>query len=776
MPAPAQHPVFANEFEGQRAFFSSFRIDPEVALSHNTDGVHNGNLLEFKTHIADLNSVLFQAVKYLSKLRVRGVDVPAHILLVDLTQRSVYRFASADYDLELHALYNTAASRENRGFRTRSIPEVVLDYENPAAAQVVTQWLRDASIHRVRMTADCVVAWAERYYREVPGSGKADLLRTDPRQPGELRRPRHFTLQLHPFAGDSYAAFAHILDRLNDKLKKIELGAFYTPAPYVLKATELLRKAIERVPPGNDYVILDRCAGTGNLERFLSDEELSHVIVNTIEEFEYLELSRAFGDRVRAIIPPTHSSGDPHRGFLRNGDALSEAFVLGDAGRVIRDYVNDPKCTIILFENPPYVGVSPVEAQKDEGRGAFGWKTSWLRGQMRAALANRDTARARDTAADDLANVFIWSAFEHYLRQPTDSYVVFSPAKYFKTQALASEKRFLGGFLFNRKHFHAEKAAGISVIWWANECEPGALPGARRTEFPLEVFDVDRVGRLVAGSADGAAPESVIVRTAARRLSSLYAPLPDSTETSPSVACETNGTEAHRASASPPVRSEDTIGYLVAKMFTFENQDMNGTLTRCARYDGGGMYLTKENYLSALPLFATCRFPAEGKFWLRAVVAGTADNGDNFSGDADFLKSCLIYAALSRHNKCLSFTGSDGVAYRNELCLDTGTVASVELAARRLTALEAELLEQWQKVLEAAKKTDRYDAGKMYGLYQIELELNTSHKEPKTSGRGDVTVYDYPALNGDAKTLKAMLNAYHAEVITPKLWEYGLLK
>lgn len=33
-----------------------------------------------------------------------------------------------------------------------------------------------------------------------------------------------------------------------------------------------------------------------------------------------------------------------------------------------------------------------------------------------------------------MGNVFIWTAFEHYLRQPTDSYILFSPVKYWKAQ------------------------------------------------------------------------------------------------------------------------------------------------------------------------------------------------------------------------------------------------------------------------------------------------------------------------------------------------------
>ena len=68
------------------------------------------------------------------------------------------------------------------------------------------------------------------------------------------------------------------MDKLNDTIQKKNLGAFYTPEPYVDKSIELVREAIAKVPQGNDYIILDRCAGTGNLEKRLTDEELSHCI------------------------------------------------------------------------------------------------------------------------------------------------------------------------------------------------------------------------------------------------------------------------------------------------------------------------------------------------------------------------------------------------------------------------------------------------------------------------------------------------------------------
>lgn len=768
---------YSNEADGQFDFFKEFGIDASTALLANTDGVHNGNLLEFKVAINDVNQVLFQAIKYLARLRVNGHNVPANILLVDLNALTVYAYDARDYVDEFHQTFTTAASRDNKGFRAKSKPLVIKDYLSAGAQRVVTL-LRQNEFVPIHITEDCVVAWAERFYREVKGSNKATFLNNDQAKGplGELKDPRHFKGLIHPYPGDSYAEFSHILDRLNDKLKKIELGAFYTPAPYVVKSHELLREAIDRVPAGNDYVIIDRCAGTGNLQRFLTDDELSHCIVNTYEQFEYLELAREFGQRVRAVIPPTYKAGDPKYGLLLNGDALSDRFVLGVPGsdgarvpNVIQEYLDDPTCTVILFENPPYADVAGMEAQKHTGRSSFGWKDSWVRQQMEAEWGK--TKSANNRAIRELTNLFIWSAFRYYLRQPTDSYVVYSPTKYFKSQGLV-EKRFIRGFLFNRRHFHATKDAGVSVILWANEDEKG------RSEYPLVPFDINKkTGELVAGAVhrENPGPAEVVVKTTSVLLSSLYDTRTKVTD-EPGIVCEPNGVETSRkAFATNPIWGPDVIAYLVADAAAFEQTDLRTVLTRVSIFSAtNGFPLRSDNYLAKLPLFAVGRFPSEGRFWVRGVVNRSADNGDNFSHDNDFVKACLLFTTLAYHNKVRSFTGSDGRAYRNELCLDKDTLASRDLATFNLTPQEKDLIEQWQKVRDLARATAKHVDGRSYGVYQIDQDLNTTKRV--LVGREMKTIYDYPELNGEIRTLKAMTMQYHADAIAPRCWEYGLLK
>ena len=302
LPAP-----YSDETAGQLAFYSAFQayLPPisEMLVAH-TDGVVGGNLLEFKLAINDTPAVLFQAVKYLSKLRMTGRSVPRHILLVDLNARRIRVYDAADYRDAIHQTFASAASRSTDGFTIVRDPEVIEDYIGTGAARVIEVLKSDEYIP-IDISQECVVPWAERYYREVPGSTKEHLLA----ETGELRKPVKFHRYITAYDGPDWSEFKRILDRLNDKLKKIELGAFYTPEPYVRKSHELVERAISRVPAGNDYVIIDRCAGTGNLQRGLDEipcpgcsgplaaeahSVLAHCIVNTYEKFEYLELLREF--------------------------------------------------------------------------------------------------------------------------------------------------------------------------------------------------------------------------------------------------------------------------------------------------------------------------------------------------------------------------------------------------------------------------------------------------------------------------------------------------
>ena len=745
--------IFDTEREGQLHFFQNFGInlDENDVLIANTDGVYNGNIFEFKPNINNTQQVLFQAIKYCSRLRITGHPIPKNILLVSLNQSKMYVFDSEDYFDEIHKIYYGGASRNNDGFEIIKSPKEI-QYSTDVGADKVLKLLRENYYTKIRIDEDCIVGWAEKFYRENLTAKKGDFL--DDRDGGEIRKPIKFKDYILPFKEKTNLKFKYLMDKLNDNLMKKELGAFFTPPAYAKKSVELVRQAIKLVPKDNDYIILDRCAGTGSLEVKLSDEELSHTIVSTYEYYEYKILLERLNGRVRHIIPPTDDNVKFSAGFVVNADALSEDFVNNE---IIKQYINNPKCTVILFENPPYAESGAVQTNKIRVRKGASWKNTFILQEMKKEI--------KGTPTNDLANAFVWSGFKFYLRQPTDSYILFDNPKYWKSQNIV-DKKFNGGYIFNRNYFHADKSA-VACIWWQNIPE-------KKEQLNLQIIDIDN--KSLFNFDHEYAGLKGLGKLNLKKVHNLPSKLYDKrkVENHPQgTISQWNGYEYKKDTGIRvnPIYSKDIIGYLIVQSFLFENPRLKTNLTRHIMFNGNGAYLWKDNYLEKLPLFAAGKYPIEDRWYENGTIYKTSDGGDKYTKDKDFLKSCFIFTCLSRYNKCISFTGSDKRFYKNELCFDKGTLATEQLEKFKLNSDEKELTKIWESIFAEARKTKNYNKKLAYGPYQIEIEMNTSYKD-----ENDKTVYDYPTLNGELENLKKKLKVYYAKYITPKLFEYELLK
>lgn len=738
--------IYATEREGQEAFFKNFGINPESALIENTDGVWNGNLLEFKKTISDTGKVLFQCVKYLSKLRISGRSVPRNIVMIDLNRRIAYVYDAQDFYEEIHIVYCGSASLNNDGFNAKGIAPKKIDYADSLGADELKQILRSDEYVKIRIDENCIVGWAERYYRENPKASKGSFIGDDGEYSceGEIRRPVVFKRFIVPYEGETNEKFKYLMDKLNDRLKKKKLGAFYTPEAYAEKAHELLQMAIARVPEGNDYVIIDRCAGTGNLEAVFTDEELSHCILSTYEYFEYKVLFERLGDKVRHIVPPTEQNIDYVDGLIVNADAMSKEFV---ENPVIRRYVDDPKVTVIMYENPPYQDSSSITLGDKDDREKTNRKESFVATKMSAEKKFGIQTR-------ELSNLFIWSAFEYYLRNPEDSYIVFSPIKYWKSVGLA-EKEYIDGFIFNRKHFHATPSS-IGCILWGNK-------SSHHETLNLPAFDIENEKLKYI--------KHISTKIGHKSFEPFYDKrvLPEDVETT--VCCNSDGTESNKKCSKKIRCGSNIIGYLRATgvLLNPNNYALTSAIGTGV-WALGGFYLRSDNYLIKLPLFCAKMFPQD-EWYETDVYFNTSDGGDRYTRDNGFLKSCLIYTCLSRYNKCLSFNGSDGRFYRNELCFHKDALANVDLKKFKLDADEKELLEVWGRVLDKAEKTGKMVDSFTYGPYQIEQEINTFVKTE--DGKN---VYDYPELNSELNTLKVLLKKYYTTHIREKMFEYELVK
>lgn len=763
---------FITEREGQIDFFNTFlpRIDPTLTtddlLADNNDGVLNGNLLEFKLNISDLNAHLFQCIKYLSALRVKGKPVPANIVIVGLNSETAYLYHSEDYLSEIEKVYSGSASKNTSGF-VGSSP--VSKYEfgaNPIDADNLIKKLKETAFTKIHIDENCIVGWANSFYKVKPNARKEDFLGDDTgkhKTIGEIRNPDVFKDFIYPYTGKSNVKFEYLMDKLNDDLNKKDLGAFYTPIPYAEKSHELLRMAIDRVPEGNDYVIIDRCAGSGNLEKTLTDEELSHCILSTIEYYEYKVLQEILGSKVRHIIPPVEANDTFTAGMVKGADALSKEYI---DNPIIKKYIDDEKCTIILFENPPYAETTSAEHQrKGHGKKSSAWKKGYIATEMK-----KDPS-VKGAASNDLGNAFIWSGFEYYLRQDTDSYVVYSPVKYWKVQHLVT-KRFIKGYGFNRRWFHADIDAFIMVALWSNEDDTSTK------NVQVEGFNYDPTSNSLISA--GMFPVNKVLNS----VSKVYydkRPIPASSRGG--ILCGLNGLEkSGGVQRNKPVYSPEIVGYLVSHSSGFDNPDLDSSLLVAGRYDGNGFYLRKDNYLEKLPLFCMSRYITYNRAWTeRARIMKSADGAASFNKDVasgkldQWLRKCLLFTCLEMQNHMRTFTGSDGRFYRNELCLDTTngpTLASKDIILLKANKDEKQLIEQFEQLMTHVKATKEYNNNLTYGVYQIAKEIDTSYKDPAT----DKTVWNNELVHADLQTLKTLVKEYYNKEIVPNLFEYEFLK
>ena len=764
---------FTLERQGQIDFFERFlpRIDSEILieqlLDDNNDGVLNGNLLEFKLRISDLNSVLFQCIKYLSSLRIKGKPIPSNIIIVDLNSETAWVFDSKEYLDEIEKVYIGGASKDNKGFVGRTFKDKLIYSENIDSEKLINL-LRTNTYTKIHLDEDCIVGWATSFYKSVPTARKEDFLGDEKgkhKKIGEIREPKLFKDYIYPYKAQSNVKFNYLMDKLNDFLLQKNLGAFYTPSAYVDKAVELLRSAISNVPEGNDYIILDRCAGTGNLESGLSDEELSHCIVSTIEYYEYKVLQELIGSKVRHIVPPTEQADTFNAGLVNGADALSKEYL---DNPIIKKYIDNPKCTIILFENPPYAETTSIEHQKrGVGTKSSEWKQSYVVEEMKKSIKGK----SKGMASNDMGNAFIWSAFEYYLRQPTDSYIVFSPVKYWKAQHLI-KKKFVKGFAANRRHFHTNIDACILIAHWQN------INDIHTDRFSVPAYNIDKKGELV--QAENLLTIARIETTYSQKY---FDKRKFDTDINEGILSALDGTEYQGKTRSVnPIQNDNLLGYMAVYSSGFDNPDLHSSLLSCARYDGHGFFVRKDNYLEKLPLFAASRYITYNRFWTeRARIMKSGDGSERFSRDIkkgkleQFLLKCLLFTTLEMQNHMRTFIGSDGRYYRNELCLDNTngeTLASSDLKKLKMGSEELSLISQWNTVLEWAKKTENYDPTFTYGVYQIFAELDTSYKDEVSQK----VIWDNIELHSALSTLKEMVKSYYNKEIIKHLFYYEFLK
>ena len=757
-----------------------------VNVDRSTDGYTEGILFEHKTNVTSYGEAkaLSQAIIYLTRFNRDGVPVPRYVCLVSQEEEKIFVYDMKNYlpyinDIEQYA--NMQASKGIPNFQNRIGRRMMMipyDLGSYAGMKDIASFVeKPAETLKVNITSHNVYGWSVYYYDH------AKEFHQKPEKKAffnELRNPSGaLSSYIEPWTGDE-TDFRFIMDMLNDPMTQKRLGCFYTPPQYSKLSASLVRKAADRIIKAGkkDYVIIERAAGCGSLEMFLDDDGadmLSHVIVSTYELKEWMVLKDRFGSRVRYIIPPIPDSGLPDlndEGFLRGANALTRDIL--DNENVMK-YVNDEDCGIILLENPPFAETTNVEFQKrNEGKNASSWKQGFVVKEMKKEI--------KGVASNEMGNAFIWSAFKYFLRQPTDSYIVFSPVKYWKAQHLI-QKKFMGGYAFNRKHFHAPTPACVMCAWWSNEDDKFTQ------EIELDAYDINDEHKV---EYQGKVKVKQIHSLFSEKYYDLRKFKDDSYD---GIACELNGLETRKTSLSvPKTHNKNIIGYLVTPGTGFDNARLTSRLTIGEMYNAHGFNLRTDNFLEKLPLFAASRYTDNCNDWkVMSMVMKSGDKAEQFEADVRnhkldvFLCRCLIWTSLTHYAHMRSLYGSDGRFYRNELCLDEGTLASKTLndfiaSGYMLTDQEEELISKYRFLLEMVRSPDEdgrpkenYHPEYTYGLYQIDEEINL--KDPVNIGNGKTRNRPrYGDMDNLIKEIKKLLKQYYIDNLVDTLFEYEFLK
>ncbi len=494
--------------------------------------------------------------------------------------------------------------------------------------------------------------------------------------------------------------------------------------------------------------------------------------MNTYEIKEWLVLYNKYIGKVRAIIPPLAVVRSNQGNLVASGDALAEEFLtipMETDGKhaTLQEIIDDNDVIIIGLENPPY---SSELARAQEGNVKTKDKFSYIRRLMSAEFAG-DSNHAKD-----LLNQFVWSFEQYFMRDPNDQYVLFAPVKYWKSVGLMS-KVFVDGFLANRGNFKAQESS-LLVALWKNEKDTST---ESISVVAKEIWKDNKKWGTGKGIAVIDVPEDAILKDVAlvtikkvhTTLSKLYSKKLSTDKAATSVVgYDGRETYIRNNKKFKPVYNEDILAHLEASGFGLTAQDVR--MTRISTYHGYGSQVRISNYAEQTALFVAKQYPQKNWFE-KDIYYTTADKGEMYKKDIDFLRKATLWTCISHKNHCISFYGTDGRFYNNEMCLDENSLVRKELVEQekygKLDRADLMLLGVFDELLDLVKDTQEYNPCYNYGTYQIEEDINTSYKDAN-----DKKIYNNKKVNTKLKELKVRLANYYSDELESKLFEYELLK
>lgn len=695
-----EYPV---ELDAMRAFYNEIGYpEGRVDYSCNTDGrpiidcrTHLlGSLVEFKV-VAKSNSDVFNQMKrYIRAYNARGLSLPKYGVYI-ITESQKYTV----FNLEYETYCEDAVICSNL--------DLVVDLERKTSN--ADSWINNTETQKGWIDENSIVAYNDIYFssRGKSRKKKDDFI-------AELANPTILNIKPYEWQPDGDME-RKLLDCLGSAELKKRLGAFFTPEYAARQSTNYVRNIIRNLSEDEDYVIVDRCCGSGNLEMEFTEEELSHCILSTMVFAEKTTLKGLYEGKVKAILPLDETTDSD--GCMPSGDALSEEFNNG-LSTVLEICRRDAesrgkKMVVIGLENPPYK-TAGSEAIRGKGKEVKSSSDNFITEKM------KESGKLKNRALVDFANKFIWSGFEYFF----DYYVVYAPIKYWKNQNVV-DKKFLEGSIANRADFHATEG-GISIISWKNE-------DTVNEHITLQA----RVGNEI---------KDVIINKLHQTPDTLF-----------TYKKQDDG--------------EDIWYELTSGTPDFKHGYIGNQRNIAHQKSGIGGFINVDdpNFKNILPLFAANCYTCKD-FTEKEIIMKSGDKGTFYQEDREFLEDCFLWCCLTDRNKCISDR-----TRQNEMALEQNSKA--DQIVDRTKDHRMNLICEWRNVITQAKACEEYNPNYKYGLAQIisDLDINIDTAMIDKNGKS-LKKKKNQSLHEAIISLKDELKKFYSDYLEPKLFEYELLK
>ncbi|MEI3244036.1 MAG: hypothetical protein V8R98_05460 [Holdemanella sp.] len=337
------------------------------------------------------------------------------------------------------------------------------------------------------------------------------------------------------------------------------------------------------------------------------------------------------GDKVRFIIPPTESLIQYSQGFVINANALSEEYIKNES---ISAYINDEKCSIILFENPPIKIVLQLLSLMNLESVKTNRNESFVKQEFKKNIGG---LRNKEVPPEKY-QICLFGVRSSITLDSQQFLYMFFPVKYFKSIGLVKKKKFVKGFLFNRKYFHAS-ASAISCILWSNV-------NSNDNSWKLEAYEIK--------DNEVVYIKDVTIKEVNKPISDYNDKRKFTDDTESNIVCQSDGREKKgwKNNKKYAIANNNIIGYIAINGYSIDVK--HRYLLRLAYWVGVeqpfGYYLRKDNYLLHLPLFCAKLYP-QNCWHKKDVYFTSSDKGNEYCLDKNLIKSCLIYVCLCERNK-----------------------------------------------------------------------------------------------------------------------------